>query len=267
MATYEQVLAGQTQAEEQNITRTIQYNAQRQSENRRAALDKLKAGRHLSKALDGFIDHTFEVTKEEDLLRGKLASIEEDLELKEGTGIINLPVEDQEEYYANKEGIKANKKELNEAANQVVEQGGSYQDANDVSNLSGWALYGYVQQKSKIAADNYEDWLKGEMNNNDKLKLNVNGVEFTPSTADTLDQKNVAMKALRRQYIRNNELLDVNRALLDDDDVGFYDKVASAHKTLSKEYETDQDIDDGIRIRNEAQKDFEVNKDLSLIHI
>ena len=265
MATYEQVLAGQTQAEEQNITRTIQYNAQRQSEDRKAALDKLKAGRHLSKALDGFIDHTYEVTKEEDLLSGKLASIEEDLELKEETGIINLPVEDQEEYYANKEGIKANKKELNEAANQVVEQGGSYQDANDVSNLSGWALYGYVQQKSKIAADNYEDWLKGEMNNNDKLKLNVNGVEFTPSTAETLDQKNVAMKALRRQYVRDNELLDVNRALLDDDEVGFYDKVASAHKTLSKEYETEKDIDDGIRIRNEAEKDFEVNKDFALL--
>ena len=265
MATYEQVLAGQTQAEEQNISRTIQYNSQRQAEDRQASIDKLKAGRHLSKALDGFIDHTFEVTKEEDLLRGKLASIEEDLELKEGTGIINLPVEDQEEYYANKESIKANKKELNEAANQVVEQGGSYQDANDVSNLSGWALYGYVQQKSKIAADNYEDWLKGEMNNNDKLKLNVNGVEFTPSTAETLDQKLVAMKALRRQYVRDNELLDVNRALLDDDEVGFYDKVANAHKTLSKEYETDQDINDGITTREEAEKSFGINKDFALL--
>ena len=265
MTTYEQVLAGQNQAEENNVSRVIQYNAQRQSEDRQASLAKLKAGRHLSKALDGFIEHKVEKNKEEDLLRGKLEFIEQDLELKEGTGIINLPVEDQEEYYANKESIKANKKELNEAANQVVEQGGSYQDANDVSNLSGWALYGYVQQKSKIAADGYEDWLKGEMNNNDKLKLNVNGVEFTPSTAETLDQKQVAMKALRRQYIRDNELLDVNRALLDDDEVGFYDKVATAHQTLSKEYETDQDIDDGIRIRKEAEKSFEVNKDFALL--
>jgi len=265
MTTYEQVLAGQNQAEENNVSRTIQYNAQRQSEDRQASLDKLKAGRHLSKALDGFIDHTVEKTKEEDILRGKLAFLEEDLELKESEGIINLPVEEQEEYYANKENIKANKKELNEEANQVVEQGGSYQDANDVSNLSGWALYSYVQQKSKIAADGYEDWLKGEMNNNDTLKLNVNGVEFTPSTAETLDQKNVAMKALRRQYIRDNELLDVNRALLDDEEVGFYDKVATAHKTLSKEYETDQDIDDGIRIRKEAENSFEVNKDFALL--
>tara|TARA_X000000368_G_scaffold418700_1_gene419483 strand:- start:339 stop:2801 length:2463 start_codon:yes stop_codon:yes gene_type:complete len=265
MATYEQVLAGQTAAEEQNVSRVTQYNAQRQSEDRQASIDKLKSASHLSKALDGFIEHTVDKNIEDEKIRGKLIAIEEDFENKEGTGITNIPVEDQEEYYANKEGIKANKIELNEEANQVVEQGGSYQDANDVSNLSGWALYSYVQRKSKIAADGYEDWLKGEMNKNDKLKLNVNGVEFTPSTAETLDQKLVAMKALRRQYVRDNDLLDVNRALLDDKDVGFYDKVANAHKTLSKEYETDQDINDGITIREEAEKSFGVNKNFALL--
>ena len=225
MATYEQVLAGQTQAEESNISRTIQYNAQRQSEDRQASLDKLRAVGHFSTALDGFIQDTVDRNIEDEKERGKLLAIEEDFETQEGEGILNIPIEEQEEYYANKEGIKANKKELNEEANKVIEEGGSYQDANDVSNLSGWALYSYVQQKSKIAADNYEDWLKGEMNNNDTLKLNVNGVEFTPSTAETLDQKNVAMKALRRQYVRDNELLDVNRSLLADPEVGFYDKV------------------------------------------
>ena len=103
------------------------------------------------------------------------------------------------------------------------------------------------------------------MNNNDTLKLNVNGVEFTPSTAETLDQKNVAMKALRRQYVRDNELLDVNRSLLADEEVGFYDKVHSAHKNLRKEYETAQDIDDGIKIRTDAIEQFRVNKDFALL--
>ena len=58
MATYEQVLAGQTQAEASNISRTIQYNAQRQSEDRQASLDKLRAVGHFSKSLDGFIQDT-----------------------------------------------------------------------------------------------------------------------------------------------------------------------------------------------------------------
>ena len=265
MSTYEQVLAGQNQAEESNVSRTIQYNAQRQSEDRQASIDKLRAVGHFSKSLDGFIQDTVDRNIEDEKERGKLLAIEEDFEAQEGEGILNIPVEDQEEYYANKEGIKANKKELNEEANKVIEEGGSYQDANDVSNLSGWALYSYVQQKSKIAADNYEDWLKGEMNNNDTLKLNVNGVDFTPSTAETLDQKNVAMKALRRQYVRDNELLDVNRSLLADEEVGFYDKVYTAHKNLNKEYETAQDIDDGIRIRTDAIEQFRVNKDFALL--
>ena len=265
MATYEQVLAGQTQAEESNISRTIQYNAQRQSEDRQASLDKLRAVGHFSKSLDGFIQDTVDKNIEDEKERGKLLAIEEDFETQEGEGILNIPIEEQEEYYANKEGIKANKKELNEEANKVIEEGGSYQDANDVSNLSGWALYSYVQQKSKIAADNYEDWLKGEMNNNDTLNLNVNGVEFTPSTAETLDQKSVAMKALRRQYVRDNDLLDVNRSLLADEEVGFYDKVHSAHKNLRKEYETAQDIDDGIKIRTDAIEQFRVNKDFALL--
>ena len=116
MVTYNQVLAGQTAAEEQNVSRVTQYNAQRQSEDRQASIDKLKSASHLSKALDGFIEHTVEKTKEEDILKGKIAFLEEDLELKESTGITNIPVEDQEEYYANKEGIKANKIELNEAS-------------------------------------------------------------------------------------------------------------------------------------------------------
>ena len=265
MATYEQVLAGQTQAEESNISRTIQYNAQRQSEDRQASLAKLRAVGHFSKSLDGFIQDTVDKNIEDEKERGKLLAIEEDFETQEGEGILNIPIEEQEEYYANKESIKANKKELNEEANKVIEAGGSYQDANDVSNLSGWALYSYVQQKSKIAADNYEDWLKGEMNNNDTLTLNVNGVEFTPSTAETLDQKSVAMKALRRQYVRDNDLLDVNRSLLADEEVGFYDKVHSAHKNLRKEYETAQDIDDGIKIRTDAIEQFRVNKDFALL--
>ena len=144
MATYEQVLAGQTQAEESNISRTIQYNAQRQSEDRQASFDKLKAVGHFSKALDVFIQDTVDRNIEDEKERGKLLAIEEDFETQEGEGVLNIPIEEQEEYYANKEGIKANKKELNEEANKVIEEGGSYQDANDVSNLSGWALYSYV---------------------------------------------------------------------------------------------------------------------------
>ena len=265
MATYEQVLNNQTAGEQENVSRVIQYNNIRQSEARQASLAKLQAVGTFSKSLDQFVKDKVTENIEDEKERGRLIAIEEDFEKQEGGGIIEIPEEDQAEYEANKEGLIKSRVELNEVANTVQEQGGSFQESNEVSNLSGWALYSYVQEKSKIAADGYEDWLKGEMKNNNSLKLNLNGVEFTPSTAETLDQKNLALKVLRRQYVIDNELLDVNRSLLADKDVGFYDKVHKAHKSIRKEYEQTQDIDDGIRIREKAAKDFGTNKRFDLL--
>ncbi len=265
MSRYREVLNNLTAGEEQNVSRQIQYDNIAQRDRERASYDKLQAIKQFSTSLDGYIKSRVDQQIEDDIERGKLLWIEKDLESQESIGTTTIEPQDEQEYYDNKKTVLDNKKLLNETANEVVEQGGSYQDSNDVSNLSGWALYSYVQQKSKSAADNYEDWLKGEMKNNEDLKLEHNGIEFTPSTAETLQQKQIALKALRRKYVIDNELLDVNRSLLNDKDVGFYDKVQSAHKTLTKEYETEKDIDDGIRIRTDAIEQFRVNKDFALL--
>ena len=265
MSRYREVLNNLTAGEQENVSRRIQYDNIAQRDRERASYDKLQAISKFSTSLDGYIKSRVDKQIEDDIERGKLLWIEKDLESQESIGTTTIEPQDEQEYYDNKKTVLDNKKLLNETANEVVEQGGSYQDSNDVSNLSGWALYSYVQQKSKSAADNYEDWLKGEMKNNEDLKLEHNGIEFTPSTAETLQQKQIALKALRRKYVIDNELLDVNRSLLNDKDVGFYDKVQSAHKTLTKEYETEKDIDDGIRIRTDAIDQFRVNKDFGLL--
>ena len=265
MSRFREVLNNLTAGEEQNVSRQIQYDAIAQRDRQQASYDKLQAISKFSTSLDGYIKSRVDKQIEDDKERGKLLAIEEDFENQIAIGSTTIDPQDEQEYYDNKKTVLDNKKLLNETANEVVEQGGSYQDSNDVSNLSGWALYSYVQQKSKIAADNYEDWLKGEMNNNEDLELEHNGITFTPSTAETLQQKQIALKALRRKYVIDNELLDVNRSLLNDKDVGFYDKVLSAHKTLTKEYETEKDIDDGIRIRTDAIDQFRVNKDFALL--
>ena len=265
MSRYREVLNNLTAGEQENVSRQIQYDNIAQRDRERASYDKLQAIKQFSTSLDGYIKSRVDQQIEDDIERGKLLWIEKDLESQESIGTTTIEPQDEQEYYDNKKTVLDNKKLLNETANEVVEQGGSYQDSNDVSNLSGWALYSYVQQKSKSAADNYEDWLKGEMKNNEDLKLEHNGIEFTPSTAETLQQKQIALKALRRKYVIDNELLDVNRSLLNDKDVGFYDKVQSAHKTLTKEYETEKDIDDGIRIRTDAIEQFRVNKDFALL--
>jgi len=262
---YSQVLRGLAAGEEANLNRVERNDSRALSEMKEQGLARLKSISNFSNTLDQFIQKKVDKQIEDDKLTGKLKAIEEDLESKDQTGTTQIPEESRQEYLTDKETVITGKKQFNQVANNIIEQGGSFEEADSVSNLSGWALYSYVQQKSKTAADGYEDWLAGEMQSNESLQLEVNGVTFTPSTAETLDQKAVAMKALRRQYIIENNLLDVNRALLDDKEVGFYDKVQSAHSKLTKQYETDKDIDDGIKTRTDAVEQFIVNKDFELL--
>ena len=262
---YKEVLRGLTAGEQNNANRFQQFESIRLAEDRERGRERLKAISQFSTSLDGFIKNTVDKQIEEDKLKGKLAAIEQDMESREVTGQTQIPQQDFDDYFANKETLLDSKKQLNTVANNVLEEGGSFQQSNDISNLSGWALYSFVQQKSKIAADGYEDWLKGEMQNNETIELEVNGVTFTPKTAETLDQKNVALKALRRQYLVEQNLIDVNRALLDDKEVGFYDKVQSAHSTIMKGYEKDDAIDKGFQIRTDAVNDFAVNKDFEAL--
>ena len=258
---YKEVLRGLTAGEQNNANRFRQFESIRLAEDRERGRERLKAISQFSTSLDGFIKNTVDKQIEEDKLKGKLAAIEQDMESREVTGQANIPQEDFDDYFANKETLLDSKKQLNTVANNVLEEGGTFQEADEISNLSGWALYSFVQQKSKIAADGYEDWLKGEMQNNDSIELEANGTTFTPSTAETLDQRNIALKALRRQYLIEQNLTDVNRALLDDKEVGFYDKVQSAHSTIMKGYEKDDAIEKSFTIRTTAINEFVIDKD------
>ena len=258
---YKEVLRGLTAGEQNNANRFRQFESIRLAEDRERGRERLKAISQFSTSLDGFIKNTVDKQIEEDKLKGKLAAIEQDMESREVTGQTQIPQQDFDDYFANKETLLDSKKQLNTVANNVLEEGGTFQEADEISNLSGWALYSFVQQKSKIAADGYEDWLKGEMQNNDSIELEANGTTFTPSTAETLDQRNIALKALRRQYLIEQNLTDVNRALLDDKEVGFYDKVQSAHSTIMKGYEKDDAIEKSFTIRTNAINEFVIDKD------
>ena len=263
--TYSQVLRGLAAGEEANLNRVERNDNRALAEMKEQGIARLKSISNFSNTLDQFIQKKVDKQIEDDKLTGKLKAIEEDLESKDQTGTTQIPEEDVVEYNTNKTTLIEGKKDLNNVANDVLEKGGSFQEASQVSNLSGWALYSYVQQKSKIAADNYQDWLKGEMINNESIQLEVNGKTFTPSTAETLEQKSVAIKALRRQYIIENNLLDVNRALLDDPEVGFYDKVQGAHSSIMKQFTKDDAIEKGFEARIKAKDDFVVNKNFAAL--
>ena len=257
---YRRVLDNLTQGEQNNATRAQRFDQNTITHERNRDLQQLESIKTFSKSLDQFVQDKYKRDDQELQAEMELKAAEEHLESKEQTGNANISEEDYLEYKTNSETILSNEKELAKIANEALEKGATFQEAKQIHNLSGAALYYYVRAKSKIAADGYDDWLTGEMKNNNTLKLNVNGVEFTPQTAETLEQKKIAMKALRREYMRLNDLGSVNPSLLNDESVGFYDAAIESHDKLYKEYEKDDAIRTGIDDRLEAVNQFKIDK-------
>ena len=65
--------------------------------------------------------------------------------------------------------------------------------------------------------------------------------------------------------MRQNDLASVNPALLNDEDVGFYDKAIESHDKLYKAYEKDDAIKTGINDRLEAANQFKIDKDFEAL--
>ena len=262
---YRRVLDNLTQGEQRNADRAARFDQNMITHERNRDLQQLDAIKGFSKSLDTFVQDKYKRDDEQLQKDMELKVAEEHLEAKEQTGDPNISEEVNAEYVENRDTVLKNDKELAKTANSALEQGASFEEAKQIHNLSGAALYYYVRAKSKIAADGYEDWISGEMNNNETLELEVNGVKFTPATAETLDQKNVAMKALRREYMRQNDLGSVNPALLNDESVGFYDNVISSHNKLSKKYAKDEAISSGFEDRQKAVEEFRDDKDFEAL--
>ena len=262
---YRSVLDNLTQGEQRNADRAAKFDQNMITHERNRDLQQLEAIKGFSKSLDTFVQDKYKRDDAQLQRDMELKVAEEHLEAKEQTGNPNISEEDNLKYIQDKESILNNEKDLAKAANSALDQGATFQEAKQIHNLSGAALYYYVRAKSKIAADGYEDWITGEMKNNNTIKLVANGVEFTPQTAETLEQKKIAMKALRREYMRQNDLGSVNPSLLNDENVGFYDKAISSHNTLYKKYEKDDAIRTGIDDRLEASNQFKIDKDFDAL--
>tara|TARA_B100000945_G_scaffold113808_1_gene90187 strand:- start:336 stop:2501 length:2166 start_codon:yes stop_codon:yes gene_type:complete len=262
---YRRVLDNLTQGEQRNADRARTFDQNMITHERNRDLKQLEAIKGFSSSLDQFVQDKYKRDDAQLQKDMELKVAEEHLEAKEQTGNPNISEEDNLEYVQNRDTILTNEKDLAKAANSALEQGSTFQEAKQIHNLSGAALYYYVRAKSKIAADGYEDWITGEMKNNKTLELQANGVKFTPQTAETLEQKKIAMKALRREYMRQNDLGSVNPSLLNDENVGFYDKAISSHNTLYKKYEKDDAIRTGIDDRLEAANQFKIDKDFDAL--
>jgi len=220
--------------------------------------DKLKSLTEFSQTLSEHVSR--EKVEENKRLEeeGRIEAIEGEMEKQEKEGDPGISQEEKLDHYAGVELLKENKLAFDSAGLAVQENGGSFQESEEVRNMSGWKLYGYTKQKAIMAGDNYKAWMEGEMSNNQELQITYGGRDFTPSQAQSLPEKSVAMGALRRQYLKEQGLLGVNHVLLADH---FYDKAITSHGQIMAEYQKQDAIGRSFEIEEEALRDFRADKD------
>jgi hypothetical protein len=177
----------------------------------------------------------------------------------------DTPTEEKTNYNAGVKLLKKNKLAFDSAALNVQENGGTFQESEEVRNMSGWTLYGYTRQKAIMAGENYKAWMEGEMANNNDLQISYRGRDFSPSQANSLPEKSVAMGALRRKYLEDQGLLGVSNLLLDDDDVGFFDKVLEGQGQIMAQYQKEDAINRSFDIQEQAVRDFRADKDFGAL--
>ena len=150
---YRSVLDNLTQGEQRNADRAAKFDQNMIVHERNRDLQQLDAIKGFSKSLDKFVQDKYKRDDAQLQKDMELKVAEEHLEAKEQTGNPNISEEDNLKYIQDKESILNNEKDLAKAANSALEQGATFQEAKQIHNLSGAALYYYVRAKSKIAAD------------------------------------------------------------------------------------------------------------------
>ena len=193
---------------------------------------------------------------------GKIEAIEEEMRMQEEGGDPGISQEERIDHYAGVELLKDNKLAFDSAGLAVQENGGSFQESEEVRNMSGWKLYGYTKQKAIMAGDNYKAWMEGEMSNNNDLQISYGGRDFTPSQAQSLQEKSVAMGALRRVYLKQQGLLGINHVLLSDH---FYDKAITSHGQIMANFQKQDAIGRSFEIEEEAVRNFRADKDFGAL--
>ena len=113
-----------------------------------------------------------------------------------------------------------------------------------------------------MAGDNYKAWMEGEMANNNDLQISYGGRDISPSESKTLAEKSVAMGALRRKYLEDQGLLGVSNLLLDDEDVGFFDKVLEGQGQIMAQYQKEDAIERSFVNEEAAVNDDDKDNDI-----
>ena len=222
------VLQGISNAESVAIQGAVR-NAQWEAADQKDKIDKqLRSFQHLSTTIAKNISQSGDLRKKEDKARAKAIYMDESLEL-------GMDPEARDKYNAGKATLIEADKQLSEASLRAQKAGASYHEAAKLHGLSGWGLHEYVRLRASSAASNMEDWIKGQMLNNNELEVTYGGETFKPNEADTLEKKAAAINALREKYFIDTDLINVSDNLLEEE--GYFKDMSEGVSNVYAEYE------------------------------
>jgi len=255
---YNEIIDSWKSGEISNLTKAGEYDARRTE----AAIKRQNEIFESAKAFSSKIGEKLEQDKEIAAWKADNDAIGEEyataLDLNRKFGKPLLTEEEEKEHSEGVKQVEENRRESEELASKVLQNGGSQEEATNVRHTGGDISYKTASTKAALKGKEYPGWLEGEMLSNDTEKLMLNGVEFTPKTAETPRQKAAARTALLKKFIKDNDIY-YSKALLAEKG-GFFESALQAHNAAGKLDSQDFAIEQGTLDIKSATEEFTIKK-------
>ena len=152
--------------------------------------------------------------------------------------------------------LASDDQETQAAGGLVFDQTNNYEVSSRVKNLSGWRQYGYQQGMAQRAGTEYKGFIANAMENDNQTEITVDGVTFTPATANGTAQVQAAMAAVRNQFISEYGLIGTDVAVLNK---YAFPEMRKAESGLSQEYSARFAVDESYAEQQEALSTFQAD--------
>ena len=256
--TYNEIIDSWQSSEINNLTKAGEYDRRRTA----AAIERQNKLFESAKAFSSKLGEKMEQDKLHAQQRADADAIGQEfveaLELNQKFGKPLLTEEEAKEHEEGVKQVEKNRKKSEALASKHASNGGSQEEVTQIRNTGGDISYTAASTKAALLGKEYAPWLSGEMLSNDEIKLMVNGVEFTPKTAETPRQKEVARSALLKKYIIDNDIY-YNKALLAEKG-GMFESAINAHNAAAKLDSDEFAIEQGTLDVQQATQEFTVKK-------
>ena len=183
------------------------------------------------------------------------AEMEEGIAMAYTDGISEEEVQGLEDFESQ---MKSDDQETQAAGGMVLEKTGNYEVSSRVSGLSGWRQYGYQQGMAQRAGTEYSSFVQQALESDDTTQITVDGVTFTPATANGTAQVQAAMAAVRNKFISEYGLIGTDVAILNK---YAFPNMRQAESKLGLEYSSRFAAEESFDIQQEAKSAFVADGD------